>query len=106
MKFFALVFNVYLFALSFFPCADVDYCDENTGIATSLSPMHKTENRPGVENCTPFCICACCTTSIINEMVYKQETSKQIYAAFKFPSIQILYPSQTIAAVWQPPKFC
>ena len=105
MKFFTLLFNIYLLALSFFPCADVDSCVESNRSITSTDNSNKANHKDS-ENCTPFCICACCAVPIIHDVINVNDSSKQIYLAAKYPPLKLTYPSYSSAAVWQPPKFC
>jgi hypothetical protein len=105
MKFFTLIFNIYLLALAFFPCADVDSCVETNDNYISATD-NKKEDHKEAENCTPFCICACCAIPIIHQPISADEVSKQIYFAAKYPSLKIHYPSYSSASIWQPPKFC
>ena len=104
MKLFTLLFNIYMLALSFFPCADIDISvNDNENIISSTDNNKKEHNE--TENCTPFCICSCCAVPIIYEAINIDENSKQIYLSAKYPSLKINCPSLSSAAIWQPPKF-
>lgn len=105
MKFFALIFNIYLLALAFFPCADVDSCVETNDISIAANNTNKEDHKE-TENCTPFCICTCCAVPIIYQSVSIKEVPKQIHVDVKYPSLSIKYPSQNSPSIWQPPKFC
>ncbi|MFN0083341.1 MAG: DUF6660 family protein, partial [Ferruginibacter sp.] len=102
MKLFALLFNIYLLALSFFPCADVDTCIESDESHITAGANNKEDHKE-TENCTPFCICACCAASIIHQAINVNEISKQISLAVKYPSVKINFPSFSSATIWQPP---
>lgn len=105
MKCFTLLFNIYLLALGFFPCADVDDCVETNNIAITANTSNKEDNKE-TENCTPFCICACCAVPIIHQSVSIKEVSQQIHLGVKYASLKIKYPSHNSASIWQPPKLC
>ena len=105
MKLFTLLFNIYLLALAFFPCADVDSCVEANDTFISAAQNNKKDHKE-TENCTPFCICACCAVPIIHQAITANETAKQIFLAVKYPSVKINFPSFSSTAIWQPPKFC
>ena len=105
MKLFTLLFNIYLLALSFFPCADMDSCVEtNSVLITSIE--NNKEDHKEKESCTPFCICACCAVPIINQTAILEINTKQEFFSVKYASININYPSQSLARIWQPPKLC
>lgn len=106
MKFFTLLFNIYLLALSFFPCADVDSCeDDSIHVSVATNNPNKEDHKES-EDCTPFCICACCAVPIIYQSVSMKEVPQQIHLEVKYPSLNIKYPSHNAASIWQPPKFC
>ncbi|MCY7291285.1 MAG: hypothetical protein LH615_03800 [Ferruginibacter sp.] len=104
MKFFTLLFKIYLLALSFFPCADVDSCIETN--SPYISSINNKEDHNETENCTPFCICSCCALQIIHQPTAINENSKQIYFALKYPALKINFRSYSNDGIWQPPKFC
>ena len=92
---------MYVLALSFAPCADELECNE---IYTTESSHSKHTHEK--ENCTPFCICACCgqpVTSKINypvaQTILKPETFNKSIAIYNQTFI-----SQFSANIWQPPK--
>ena len=106
MKLFTLLFNFYLLALAFFPCADIDTCDEeNVSVASSITKDNEQKQK-NVENCTPFCICACCAAPIITAAINSVESAKHKFFTYRYSYKQLMYPNETLAAVWQPPKFC
>ena len=105
MKLFTLLFNIYLLALSFFPCADVESCVKTNDTFIAVIEKSK-EDHKDPENCTPFCICACCAVPIIHQAISVNEVSKHYFLVVKYPSLKINYPSQSSAPILQPPKFC
>lgn len=105
MKLFILLFNIYLLALSFFPCADLDSCVA-TGDSFIAAIENNKEDHKEKENCAPFCMCACCATPIINQTILSEINTKQQFFSIKYASVNINYPSQSLASIWQPPKLC
>ena len=105
MKLFTLLFNIYLLALSFFPCADVESCVKTNDTFSAVIINNKEDNKDP-ENCTPFCICACCAVPIINQTALIEINTEQQFFSVNYASIHIHYLSQSFASIWQPPKFC
>ena len=105
MRFFTLLFNGFLLALSFFPCADVESCVETNDTFIAVIENNKEDHKE-LENCTPFCVCACCAVPIINQTALIEINTEQQFFSVKYASINMNYPSQSSASIWQPPKFC
>ena len=100
MKFFSLLFALYMLTLSCLPCVcDDDCANENTEQSSNHS------NNKQDDNCTPFCSCACCNT-----LVYNQNLSFQINKSTTFPSkLNFAIANQNFSSyncqfIWQPPK--
>lgn len=56
---------MYILVLSLAPCGDSVECGESNKTEKSHN-KHKHEN----ENCTPFCICACCGQPVTSKINY------------------------------------
>lgn len=105
MKFFVFIFSFYLLALSCMPCADLESCNlenqKRTFNSTTSSHSHQNDD---TENCSPFCICACCGQSIatlfypVNFVCHSPNAIKTfpIYSSSAFPEVYF--------NIWQPPK--
>ena len=106
MKIFLLIFNLYLLVLPCLSCADADDCvnEDKTSIGIHTNGDNPTKENHE-DNCTPFCHCACCTTSIVFQLNNIERNSKVYYTTVKFSTIDINFISNDINAIWQPPKF-
>ncbi len=98
---FHILFAFYFLLLLVMPCAD--HKQENYTNTTEIN-RHKDEGKHEDENCTPLCVCSCCSTLV----VIKDATSpvKQIEV------VKMCYTfcpeKETTSAptpVWQPPRF-
>jgi hypothetical protein len=99
MKYFLLLFSLYILTLSSVPCVCEDMCeDENIEQTT----QHEQEQD---ENCTPFCTCACCHT-VVTAYKYVALNKKQSFALpINYPIVKVKdFISTTLNANWQPPK--
>ena len=101
MKFFTIIFSIYILVLSLAPCSDSVECDEGNKTEQSHN-NHKHEN----ENCTPFCICACCGQPVASNINYPvaQTVSKPEIFNKSISIYNQTFISQFNANIWQPPK--
>jgi hypothetical protein len=87
--------------LSFAPCGDNVECGERKKTEQSHN-SHKHEN----ENCTPFCICACCGQPVASKIYYP--IALTVLKPENFINCISIYNqtfiSQFSATIWQPPK--
>jgi hypothetical protein len=92
---------MYILMLSFAPCGDSVECDVGNRTEQSHN-SHKHEN----ENCTPFCICACCGQPVTSNINYP--IAKNILIPENFNNCKAIYTQTFIslfsATIWQPPK--
>ena len=101
MRFFAIIFSIYLLATSCFPCseAEADNIDcKKTDRKNSDS--HKQESS---DICSPLCVCGCCTgtTFEITENSCEINFHKEItLKGFYFQT----EPDSPLSSIWQPPK--
>jgi hypothetical protein len=102
MKFFAFIISFYFLALSCFPCGDGQECDTKAEQKISATADHQ-EHQHQTENCTPFCICACCAASVFCQPVESVKTHKLELQAAKF-QYEISLISTDLHSIWQPPK--
>jgi hypothetical protein len=104
VKYFALLFNLYLLVLPCLPCKDsVDCANENKtsyGINKESSPKENHKE----DNCTPFCHCNCCSTPCFYFVSGKEKTNTKIYTVKKFILLDEVFTSNNINAIWQPPR--
>lgn len=101
VKFFTVIFSIYILLLSIAPCGDSIECDERNQTEKSHND-HKHEN----ENCTPFCICACCGQPVTSKINYPavQTVSKPDIFNKNIAINDQTFNSQFSASIWQPPK--
>ena len=104
MKFFVLLFNLYLLVLPCLPCGDVDVCAEEYATTISL----QAENIPTKEHqkdyCTPFCHCACCASNIIFHANTADKHSTNNFLLKEYNAVIISISTNNANAIWQPPK--
>jgi hypothetical protein len=88
------------------PCNDSVECDDFTKTTISQTEKHNNHSHE-TEQCTPFCICACCGTHAFqiqkaflpskeNNIIFENEKLKTIYSFF--------YTKNISSKIWQPPK--
>lgn len=111
MKWLTLLLSVYLLGLSLWPCADEPLLPTGqSGIAMVLSAT-TTESDAGHHHehdaCSPFCTCACCaaTITVFTHFSYSLLPSVEVIpmdvVSFQYVSAPL---SDTLTAIWQPPK--
>jgi hypothetical protein len=102
MKFFAFILSFYVLVLTAMPCIDVH--QDNVTHKTEVSQnSQNTHHHSDADNCSPFCTCNCCATSVIF-----QEHRIQL-TCFSFSENQYLNSASghffsPFYSIWQPPK--
>lgn len=108
MRVFCFSFIVYLMLLLTQPCQDLasmvnDCADKNTQTAHVEST---SKNNPKADECSPFCICSCCSLSVADRSVavivssdVKNASISSTLAVYANP-----YSKAHQNSVWQPPK--
>jgi len=103
MKFFTLIFSVYILALSILPCGDQRDCNQSEQTAITATTDHENHNHEQ-ETCTPFCICACCG-SVFSNLYYPATLSLFVPTSSKnLPVYQNAFVREIYFNIWQPPK--
>ena len=65
MKFFSVIFSLYILILSCMPCGDTEDCKVlNNGKETFAQTEHY-DHQEDTKSCSPFCTCACCGSTIV-----------------------------------------
>jgi hypothetical protein len=103
MKLFTLIFSFYMLGLSFLPCADVDECNNNFETMASIGVGHEKHSHDK-EDCTPFCVCSCCATSIFFAPSVQHKIENKLFQNTVYPLYKISYSSSISLSIWQPPK--
>ena len=106
MKFFTVIFSIYILALSVMPCSDAyNDCKDNTEFSdNSQSHSHKSDTN---DICSPFCLCDCC--GMVSGIVLQWNVYNLVKAkTFELSKPEIYYKSIFIPCyfgkIWQPPK--
>jgi len=98
VKLLSLLFALYFSVLAGYPCTDADE-RANADVA-----FHMQHNQAGADQCSPFCICSCCATSVqltaeaITLTVDRAHNSK-----FITPYLD-KHVVHNQSSVWQPPR--
>lgn len=104
MKFWT-IFAIYLLFLSALPCADRIECNDVAKTEITTTENHQ-DHKHETENCSPFCICACCGISVtqFNPTVFTSK--KVIYFPLQknYSYYKLNYSSIDFCNIWQPPK--
>ena len=105
MKFFTFIFAIYIMVLSVIPCSDVHNECSDTKANTELAHNHDNQQDQD-DNCSPFCFCACCGTSVI--VLDSLPLSLQVPVFFptttKVALRSFFFVSNFYGDIWQPPK--
>ncbi|HMV08088.1 MAG TPA: hypothetical protein PK325_01335 [Cyclobacteriaceae bacterium] len=103
MKIRALVFTLYLLALALYPCSDAETCADDSDSRAKVELASHDHSQDESDQCTPFCICACCSATIrltVSEVL--------LPATFHNTTHTIPYAEghllSNIHAIWQPPR--
>lgn len=103
MKFFTITFSVYILVLSLAPCGDLHDCNEIYDVSISANTDHDNHKHE-TETCSPFCICTCCGSTVIN-MDNLATFSDVVQVHSKgFPVFKQTFISVEYFHIWQPPK--
>jgi len=103
MKFFTLLFSLYMLGLSCFPCGDSEECAVKDDTTISSAANHNGHSQD-TEHCTPFCTCSCCAVSVSLQTIASYKIPKRVFADKNYPAYEISYTEQISIAIWQPPK--
>ena len=102
MKLVATLLGFYMLLLSCMPCGDSKDCSSPEPVSIAAGDAGH-QDHSDKENCTPFCVCACCAVPVFQLPV----TSAQLPL---IPTIQmngyhdVRFISAAHYRIWQPPK--
>lgn len=103
MKLVAILFGFYMAILAILPCQDKKDIASEIAFHSSIQKAHSGADKCGLETCSPFCICACCSTvRALQQHVVSKHLEKpvfRIYAELLTPALQ-----QASISIWQPPQ--
>jgi primosomal protein N' len=108
MKFFSVIFSLYILVLSCLPCGDADECkvadSENMTISKEKHPEHQQDT----EDCSPFCTCACCGSTIVYHFQGLVSMTEESPSFFPLRERIVIkndsFASNFYGNIWQPPK--
>lgn len=105
MKFFTIIFSIYLLALSVMPCADMMECKHQSEKSVSPFAANNHEKHSGdSEQCTPFCICNCCGQTCNSEFNSNHIAVFENPVEQNFPVYTSAFVPEVYFNIWQPPK--
>ena len=94
--------------ISCLPCGDMEDCkiEENEKIA--IAETNHTEHQEDSETCSPFCICACCGTTMVSSFLFPTLISETSHQVVTEKGDNLAYHNSFISDfygnIWQPPK--
>ena len=104
MKATAIFLTILLFALNFIPCRDAIACAPKDAKAAVEQPgTHNDSEEHDEDNCSPLCICSCCSVAPIPSPVIAVETIVERV----HPVLASVYTDQLLEIslpIWQPPQ--
>ena len=104
MKIFTIIFTFYLFALAIVPCGDKDDCKNQNSEFADLADNDHSDHDEDSENCSPFCVCACCGHSTGSVFYHVALYNLIPVAAQDVPIYNASFVSEEYLSIWQPPK--
>jgi hypothetical protein len=99
------LFAAYILFLSVYPCSDKETCiDERKAGIAFVSVTDHDHTSSEVDQCTPFCICACCAAHIQVNRISDISFAVLIHNT-KLTTLYFEKPLLSNAkCIWQPPK--
>ena len=107
MKNVAFILVFYLMGMMMLPCSDAyNECrsaqQRQARVEVADDHSHRSDAN---DNCSPFCNCSCCHTTIDNKFLTKKEEGpKPVYEELKFLFRDQSFVSNYYGSIWQPPK--
>lgn len=103
MKILATILSLYLLVITCMPCCDLQECDNASESQFTTQQSHQAENEHANEICSPFCICACCTSVVELDQTDEYSFDRpEVTATFFQHTVAVV--SNDFSAIWQPPK--
>ncbi len=104
MKYFTIIFSIYMTLLALSPCRDSEDFITISKLVTADAKSHSADERAGMDTCNPFCTCTCCSTvrTLTSHepvvIIFHQEL-KQTFSEPKVPALL-----EESISIWQPPQ--
>jgi len=100
MKMLTAFMAIYMLTLSCLPCGDsADCIDEISTAISETLPHHENHE----ENCTPFCVCACCAVPIVQPNYFVVTPRLKPFCVSNIIFDEDFF-SSNIHNIWQPPR--
>jgi hypothetical protein len=106
MKWMNLILSIYLIALSFLPCADLEV-NSLVHISKELSSDNENHSHNKEKDlCSPFCICNCCGAQISGYFPTITFDFPAVSAIIKLPlpTYKSILSANFFGSIWQPPQ--
>jgi hypothetical protein len=104
VKLFTLIFSFYLLALAVMPCSDMEDCNYPSADQSTFATTDHSDHDSDTENCSPFCMCACCGQSITNIFYPTALYNPTPVVKQDIPIYNASFISEVYLSIWQPPK--
>ncbi|ABG58342.1 hypothetical protein [Cytophaga hutchinsonii] len=95
VRFFTLLFSLFVLALSIVPCSDTDHCCKEPVEMSSEQEKHII--------CTPFCT-GCASVSTVSAGIHIPAEFHDIRTPWPVSLYQSVFISAYFYSFWQPPK--
>ena len=104
VKILRFIFALYILFMTVYPCSDKETCaDERKAGITFVTVTDHDHTSSEVDQCTPFCICACCAANVqlnqIADIAFTNLVHNTLLATL-YREQPVLTPGNSI---WQPP---
>ena len=103
MRLISFILSIYFLVLTLVPCVD-QYMDANGNKIEILAKKLPDNPHDGLDHCSPFCSCSCCSTSVYLVKTIINTSNISIPISVKFTYFQS-FISAFSSKIWQPPKF-
>lgn len=103
MKVFAFFLAILVLGQSMLPCSDSDLAARHVKAKTEMTKALHSHESPGLDDCSPFCQCACCAVFSVNHSTVSVNlvpVYNNTLQAGWIPS----YALDMALPVWQPPQ--
>ena len=104
MKFFSIIFALYIFTLNIYPCADSDLAQvPHETLFEKIPHKHDTSENDTQENCSPFCVCDCSTVVNVHYAFQISFTLLPAVETIELPVECNKKPQSISLSIWHPP---
>lgn len=104
MRILAFILSLYFTALSIVPCADGMPSSSNHSSIEASMDEHDYNHSDHPDNCTPFCVCACCGSIVTFPIVQSTATTKSAISTKCLFHYTFYYSFNFSEGIWHPPN--